>query len=167
MTPFALAVEAGEPVRRAPKSALVSVSRSLEARACAGRRGDRVVVALQHAVNLTPLTCGSLDEIAAHGVEVTVLGTGLDVRLARSEARWRGVELAPDHALAREWLVVVQAAHLHVALLAREGRGSTSFGDQARPFDYVVTDRSGIVTSAVDLLLQAGELAGADATARA
>ena len=139
---------AGTPLRRAPKSLLIEVSKQLEREAV--RLGETCVVAatFQEARHFTPATIQRYRDLVERTGFVCALGAGLPVEPLPG---LRGADLSPTDPVRGEWDVVVLAPHFSVALLARDL--GTVGPDLERQFQYALSyDRQVAVRAARSLL---------------
>ena len=151
---------AGTPLRRAPKSLLIELSKQLEREAM--RLGETCVLAatFQEARHFTPSTIQRYRDLVERTGFVCALGEGLPVEPLPG---LRGAHLAPADPVRGEWDVVVLAPHFSVALLARD-LGSVG-SDLERQFEYALTyERDVAVQAARSLLGRVAPGTGATAT---
>ena len=124
-----------------PKSALVAVSRAIEARAMSVQGPARLWVCLQHEEFNTGRTRAVHDQLAFRGVRVDVYGQG--VRAAGP--RPTGIELhdlSGYSPIAREWTVLLVAEGLALGMAARElqhDAGPAATRDRDRRFEWLLT----------------------------
>jgi len=122
-----------------PKSALVAVSRSIEARAMTARGETHLWVCLQDRAFNVRATRTVHDELAARGVTVHVYGC--DVRA--DEPRPAGIhshDISPHHLLAREWTVLLVSPDMALAMAAREVPTSApQAADRDRRFEWLLS----------------------------
>ncbi|MDY7105654.1 MAG: EAL domain-containing protein [Actinomycetota bacterium] len=146
-TPFDAA--AGRlPFRVARKDILMGISLDFED--AARRLGDAPVVlsAFQTADRFSPATASRYGAMARTSPLVAAFGVGLGGEPAPGV---RGVDLAPDDPLAREWTVVVLGPHFAGALIGRDLGDDVP--DPDRRFDYAIThDRDVVLAAAVALM---------------
>jgi len=137
------------PLRRAPKSLLIKVSKHLEREAL--RLGPTALVAatFQDAVNVTSATAVRYSQLADRAGFVAVLAR--DLTPARVPAGVRGVPLDPDDPVCGEWDVVVLDSHFAVALLAHD-LGDTG-PDPDRTFEFALTYHRPTVEDAAHTLI--------------
>ncbi|WP_104529966.1 EAL domain-containing protein [Blastococcus saxobsidens] len=150
----------GTPLRRAPKSLLIELSKQLEREAM--RLGETCVVAatFQEARHFTPSTIQRYRDLVERTGFVCALGEGLPVEPLPG---LRGAHLSPADPVRGEWDVVVLAPHFSVALLARD-LGTTG-PDLEREFEYALTyDRDVAVLAARSLIGRVAPGAGPAAT---
>jgi EAL domain-containing protein (putative c-di-GMP-specific phosphodiesterase class I) len=150
-SPFDL-VASRTPVRTARKATLTAFSRQIETTVKHGTETPLVFTALQDVQNYEGVTARRYRQLAGTCPLVAVFGREMPVDLGHGV---RGVTLAPEDPLCREWTVVALGAHTSVALIARErlvdGEYATSDGD--RRFDFVMTHDRSLVTRAARNLL--------------
>ena len=130
------------------KDVLLSITRALEAKAL--ELGEHAVVAgtFQHVRHFTPHTRARYERLGAQTSLTVALGAGIPDPPA---AGVRGVDLASDDPLAREWDVAVLGPHYAGALVARD-LGDTG-PDHERRFEFVLTfDRELVVDVAAALI---------------
>jgi EAL domain-containing protein (putative c-di-GMP-specific phosphodiesterase class I) len=136
------------PLRRAPKSLLIELSKQLEREAM--RLGETCVVAaaFQEARHFTPSTALRYRDLVERTGFVAALGEDLPVEPLPGV---RGASLTPADPLRGEWDLVVLSPHFSAALLARDlGDGGP---DLERSFEYALTyERTTVVRAAHALL---------------
>lgn len=147
------------PPRTSAKRALLSLSRSIEARALASAPDAELWVSLQHARFHSGRTRRLHEALAAAGVTVRVYGVGVrDGRLGPPTLRCHDVsEFSP---LASEWDVLLVTPDAGLGLVAQEVDPSAvgplvqgpAVADLDRRFDWVVSeDRADVVYAAASL----------------
>ena len=146
-TPFEL-IERSRWTRRAPKQLLMPLSRSMEAVALAARVPPLLLAGFEDARFFTPATAARYTTLAQRLPFVCALGKGMPAAPAPGV---RGQALSDDDPLAREWTVVVLAAHESAALIARDLGDEGPDGD--RQFEFVVTYDRATVTAAAQSLV--------------
>ena len=123
VSPYEVAMAGDTAATAAPrtKQQLLSLSRRAERRQLAGREGDLVLVALQHARFYTARTRAIYAQVAAAGATVVVFGAGLPTDLSGPAAsRVATVGIAEDDLLADEWLVIFCSARSRWGFLSRD-----------------------------------------------
>ncbi|TKJ19929.1 EAL domain-containing protein [Blastococcus sp. CCUG 61487] len=138
----------GTPLRRAPKSLLVELSKQLEREAV--RVGETCVVAatFQEARHFTTATERRYAGLAAATGFVCAVGEGLDEEPLPGI---RGATLDPADPVRGEWDLAVLGPHFSAALLARD-LGSTG-PDLEREFEYALTyERTTVIRATRELL---------------
>ena len=148
VSPFGC-LPADVPLRRAPKSLLIEVSKHLEREAL--RLGPTALVAatFKDAVNVTPATAASYSQLADRAGFVAILGR--DLAPGQVPIGVRGVSLDHDDPVSAEWDVVVLDPHFAVALLARD-LGDTG-PDPDRTFEFALTYHRPTVEDAAHTLI--------------
>ncbi|WP_229673664.1 sensor domain-containing phosphodiesterase [Nakamurella endophytica] len=147
VTPFDLV--AGLDVQRvARKEFLVAFSRHVEAQAHNPADPPVILSALQSITHLTPGTRTRYERLAAAAPLVALFGADVP---AQPAAGVRGVALADDDPLRREWTVIALGAQTAAALIARDCGDDGPDAD--RRFDFVITyDRPRVTRAARSLL---------------
>jgi EAL domain-containing protein (putative c-di-GMP-specific phosphodiesterase class I) len=146
-TPFAVVSER-RPVTATTKSALMPLSRHLEALAGEGPEPPVLLACFQESRHFTPATRRRYARIAAHSPLVAALGAGLDPEPLPGI---RGADLDAAEPLRGEWNVIVVGPHQAAALVARD-LGDTG-PEPDRRFEFAVThDRALVIEAARSLL---------------
>ena len=146
-TPFSI-VTRTRPVVRATKSALMPLSRRLEALAAEGRQPPVLLACFQEERHFTPATARRFSALAERSPLVAALAVGL---ADEPVAGVRGARLGPDDPLRGEWNVIVVGPHHAAALVARDLGDDGP--DRERRFEFAVThDRRLVVEAARSLL---------------
>jgi hypothetical protein len=139
-TPFEIVAEK-RPLRRADKTLLLELSRSIERQTSNQGHAAVVISSFQEASHFTPETAGRYARLAEDAALVAALGVGMDAEPAPGV---RGVHLAADEPLRGEWNVTVLGPHFGAAFVARD---LGDFGpDRERRFDFALTHDRELVT---------------------
>ena len=147
VSPFAC-LPAGTPLRTAPKSLLVELSKQLEREALTQGESCVVAATFQEGRQFTPATTERYRGLAASAGFVCALATGMP---SEPVPGVRGVHLPASDGLREEWDLTVLGPHFAAALLARDlGDGGP---DQDRNFQYALSYARETVVNATTALL--------------
>ena len=136
------------------KDVLLSITRALEAQALELGEHTVVATAFQHVRHFTPRTRARYARLGERASLAVALGEGMPDPPA---AGVRGVDLAPDDVLTREWDIAVLGPHYAGALVARD-LGDTG-PDHERRFEFVLTfDRELVIDVAAALISRVAPL---------
>ncbi|AGZ43419.1 hypothetical protein AFR_25775 [Actinoplanes friuliensis DSM 7358] len=147
-TPFEI-VAAHRPVRETTKSALMPMSRHLEALARDSHQPPVLLACFQEARNFTPATARRFGRIATRSPLVAALGAGLSEEPTTGV---RGADLAAGDILRGEWNVILVGPHQATALVAKDLGGTEP--EAQRRFAYATTHDRALVIAAARSLLQ-------------
>jgi DICT domain-containing protein len=137
-------------VRTERKSAVLALSRYLEAQATEATDPPMVLAATQRAEFFGGATREIYQRMAASSPLVAVFGQGLPEDLGSGV---RGIALADGDPLNTQWIVLTLGANVAAALLARERTDNGSRPDRDRLFDVAITNDRSLVTIAARHLL--------------
>jgi len=135
-------------VRRAPKSLLLPLSRTLELMALQARVPPVLLAGFEQAKFFTPATALRFTELAARLPFVCALGVDMP---AAPAPKVRGAALSTLDPLATEWTVVVLGAHKAAAVVARDLGDECA--DRDREFEFIVSYDRALVTAAAHALV--------------
>lgn len=146
-SPF-LTLSRHEPPRVSPKHALVSLSRSIEARARSAGPSARLWVCLQHVRFHTGRTRLLHRHLADSGVAVHVYGVGVRDGVP-GPGLLRAHDVSEFGLLAAEWNVLLLTPNRGLGLSARELPETRDLPDARRRFEWVVSEDADDVRYAV------------------
>jgi DICT domain-containing protein len=146
-TPFELISEI-RPVRTAPKSLLISLSRHLENQGLGSPEPPVVLATFRRASYLTTLTRARYAALAERAAFTGLLGPGM---AAEPVPRARGVSPPVGDPIRREWDVIVVTPHFTGALVASDHFATLPEPD--RRFSFRVTYDRDLVLEAARTLL--------------
>lgn len=150
--------------RISTKAALLSLSRSIEARAVASGPDVEMWVCLQHHQNYGGVTRRTYEELAARGVRIHLYGT--DIRIHQPTpleppSPWQENtsfhDISEFGALVHEWNVLLVADDAALALTARQcdpapPANEPTSSDKQRRFEWLISEnRADIIYAAASL----------------
>ncbi len=147
VSPFAC-LPAGTPLRTAPKSLLVELSKQLEREALTQGESCVVAATFQDARHFTPATTDRYRGLADSAGFVCAFAAGMP---AEPVPGVRGVDLLRSDALREEWDITVLGPHFAAALLARDLGDDGPDAD--RRFQYALSYVRETVVNATTALL--------------
>jgi DICT domain-containing protein len=139
-TPFEIVAEK-RPLRRADKTLLLELSRSIERQTSNQGHAAVVISSFQEASHFTPETAGRYARLAQDAALVAAFGAGMDAEPAPGV---RGIHLTDDEVLRGEWNVTVLGPHFGAAFVARDLGDHGP--DRERRFDFALTHDRELVT---------------------
>jgi EAL domain-containing protein (putative c-di-GMP-specific phosphodiesterase class I) len=119
-----------------PQPLILALTRDIEMKAASELTPPVVLATFQRADMFEGATRAQYTALATKCPLVAVFGVGFDRAPAPGV---RGVAIAADDALAREWTVAVLGAHYAVALISREVDADSPDVAGARLFEFVLT----------------------------
>lgn len=148
-SPFALAVEAGAPVRRARKPLLVRLARQLERQAADLGQTAVLLATFQGIEQFTGGVRERYADAAGQLAFVAVFGEGMPSEPAPGV---RGQSLTHGEPLRTAWDVAVVSPHFAAALVSRDV-GDTGVADPERRFDFAMVYDRRIAVATARLLM--------------